>query len=48
LYLLTYKEALVLPGLKWVGPITPLGGLCFIIGWICLGLGVGKNIKSSV
>jgi len=43
LYLLTYKEALVLPGLKWVGPITPVGGLFFMIGWICLGLGIGKN-----
>lgn len=42
LYLLTYKEALVLPGLKWVGPITPLGGVCFISGWICLALGIKK------
>ena len=22
--------------IKWFGPITPLGGLFFIIGWICL------------
>ncbi|MEP4891622.1 MAG: DUF423 domain-containing protein [Aliiglaciecola sp.] len=22
--------------LKWVGPITPLGGLCFVAGWVCL------------
>jgi len=26
--------ALALTGVKWFGPITPLGGLCFIIGWI--------------
>ena len=25
--------ALVLTGIKWFGPITPLGGLLFIIGW---------------
>ncbi|MDC9526171.1 DUF423 domain-containing protein [Pseudoalteromonas sp. Angola-30] len=24
---------LALSGMKWLGPITPLGGLCFIIGW---------------
>lgn len=42
LYLLTYKEALVLPGFKWAGPITPLGGACFISGWICLALGIKK------
>lgn len=28
--------ALVLTGMKWLGPITPLGGLAFIIGWIAL------------
>lgn len=43
LYVLTYKEALVLPSLKWVGPITPIGGLFFMIGWICLGIGIGKE-----
>ncbi len=21
---------------KWLGPVTPLGGLCFIVGWGCL------------
>lgn len=25
--------ALALTGIKWFGPITPLGGLLFIIGW---------------
>ncbi len=42
LFVLTYKEALVLPGLKWAGPITPLGGACFVAGWICLGFGIKK------
>ena len=27
---------LALTGLQWLGPITPLGGLCFIIGWIVI------------
>jgi uncharacterized membrane protein YgdD (TMEM256/DUF423 family) len=26
----------------WLGPITPLGGLCFIIGWVYLFLGAKK------
>ena len=31
---------LALTQLKWFGPITPLGGLCFIVGWALLGLSV--------
>ena len=27
---------LALTQIKWFGPITPLGGLCFISGWICI------------
>jgi uncharacterized membrane protein YgdD (TMEM256/DUF423 family) len=27
---------LVLTGAKWLGPVTPLGGLCLIAGWISL------------
>lgn len=27
---------LVLSGLKWLGAITPLGGVAFVAGWICL------------
>ncbi|HEX8140445.1 MAG TPA: DUF423 domain-containing protein [Pyrinomonadaceae bacterium] len=28
--------ALSLSGLKWLGAITPLGGLAFLAGWLCL------------
>jgi len=27
---------LVLGGPRWLGPVTPLGGLCLIAGWVCL------------
>ena len=27
---------LAITGQKWLGPITPLGGVCFIIGWVIL------------
>jgi len=29
---------LALEGPRWLGPITPLGGLLFIIAWTCLAL----------
>lgn len=35
--------ALALTGIKFFGPITPLGGLFFIIGWILLLVGVIKS-----
>ena len=39
LYLLT-----ILPeGYKWVGAITPLGGICFIIGWVLIALSVNNQ-----
>ncbi|MBV8033209.1 MAG: DUF423 domain-containing protein [Betaproteobacteria bacterium] len=28
--------ALSLGGPRWLGPVTPLGGLAFLAGWICL------------
>jgi uncharacterized membrane protein YgdD (TMEM256/DUF423 family) len=32
--------ALALTGMRWLGAITPAGGVGFIAGWICLVLGV--------
>ena len=39
LYILTFIKAAVKPGYDWIGAITPLGGLCFIAGWLCLFFG---------
>ncbi|CAA0333902.1 MULTISPECIES: DUF423 domain-containing protein [Alteromonas] len=41
--------ALSISGIKWFGPITPLGGLFFIIGWALLlvGLLVTGNTDSQ-
>lgn len=36
LYFLTYIQASVQPGMRWVGAITPFGGICFIGGWLLL------------
>lgn len=43
LYLLTLKAATSAEGFLWVGPITPIGGLFFIVAWILLGLGTRKS-----
>lgn len=42
LILLTYKAASVSPGLSWVGPITPIGGLFFIAGWILFAVAAAR------
>ncbi len=43
LYLLTYKTATQASGLGWVGPVTPLGGLLLVAGWVCLAIGLAKG-----
>lgn len=35
--------ALALSRISWFGPITPLGGVCFIIAWLLLVIAVIKN-----
>jgi len=43
LYCLTYLQASVNPGFRWIGAITPFGGLCFITGWIFLLLSFSRK-----
>lgn len=43
LYFLTYVKATDKTSLNWVGAITPLGGLAFIAGWLCMFVAVYKN-----
>jgi uncharacterized membrane protein YgdD (TMEM256/DUF423 family) len=31
-------------GIRWLGAITPIGGLCFIISWILLALAAWQNL----
>ena len=37
LYLMTYFKAFGGPVARWLGPITPVGGIFFIVGWLLLG-----------
>lgn len=43
LYLLSLIELTDMTGLKWVGAITPLGGVCFITAWLLLAVGISKK-----
>jgi uncharacterized membrane protein YgdD (TMEM256/DUF423 family) len=44
LYGLTILEAIGQQGFRWLGAITPIGGLCLIAGWTLMAIGiVNKN-----
>ena len=45
LYMLTYFKATGNTGYNWIGAITPIGGLSFILGWIFLFLGINSKRK---
>jgi uncharacterized membrane protein YgdD (TMEM256/DUF423 family) len=43
LYLLTAFTASGNNSLRWLGAITPLGGVFFILGWLSLAYAIGKS-----
>ena len=43
LYGITIANAMLLPRYTWLGAITPVGGLSFILGWIFLFIGCFKK-----
>ncbi|MEM9821935.1 MAG: DUF423 domain-containing protein [Bacteroidota bacterium] len=43
LYLLACRAPLDIEHWAWLGPITPIGGTCFIIGWAFIFIGVSKQ-----
>ena len=46
LYLLAIREISFTANLANIlGPVTPIGGLCFVLGWLLLAIGVKRNIK---
>ena len=36
---------LAVTGTRWLGIITPFGGLAFLAGWACLGLGAYRAAR---
>lgn len=45
LYVLALKDFLGAPWLKYIGPITPIGGIFFMVGWLSILLGVINRDK---
>jgi uncharacterized membrane protein YgdD (TMEM256/DUF423 family) len=43
LYLLTLLEAAGQQGFKWLGAITPFGGICLIAGWVLMAIGMANK-----
>jgi len=46
LYLLSLREVISIPA-SVLGPITPIGGLFFIAGWVMLFLAPGRNFTTN-
>ncbi len=42
LYTMTLFKAAGFTNMNWLGAVTPIGGVCFIAGWLCLFIGVRK------
>jgi uncharacterized membrane protein YgdD (TMEM256/DUF423 family) len=38
---------LAITGQRWLGAITPLGGLCFLVGWVTLAVGAARSVDRS-
>jgi uncharacterized membrane protein YgdD (TMEM256/DUF423 family) len=43
LFLLACRDLIHMPGLSVLGPVTPIGGLLFIIGWVFLAFAAFRN-----
>lgn len=39
---------LSLSGLKWLGMVTPFGGLCFLVAWLVLALGYLTERRTGI
>lgn len=47
LYFIIAKPFLGIEGLPWVGIITPMGGLLWMVAWVLLGLSQLKGVENS-
>jgi uncharacterized membrane protein YgdD (TMEM256/DUF423 family) len=39
--------ALAFTGIRWLGAITPIGGLALIVGWFALAVAAGSTVKGA-
>ena len=47
LYIYTYKLIFNIASLDWIVFLTPIGGVFFIAGWLCLSLGIKGGKKEG-
>ncbi|MBI3509119.1 MAG: DUF423 domain-containing protein [Bacteroidetes bacterium] len=49
LYLLSMRNVIGMKSWEWLGPVTPIGGICFISGWALLAIAIArcKEINSN-
>ena len=47
LYFIVAKPFLGIEGLSWVGILTPMGGLVWMLGWALLGYAHFKGVENS-
>jgi uncharacterized membrane protein YgdD (TMEM256/DUF423 family) len=45
IYMVCYLKMIDNPATKWIGPITPFGGLLLIAGWFLLVIGARSSIR---
>ena len=48
LYIYSYKIIYSIPSLDWIVFLTPIGGVLFIAGWLCLSLGIKDSKKEDI
>lgn len=47
IYILALNSIIMLPALKFFGPVTPIGGVLMITGWMLLALNFYKSYKNE-
>jgi len=47
IYLLSTREITHITGIGILGPVTPLGGLCFLAGWLWLAIKLFQRNKTA-
>ncbi|RXK85284.1 DUF423 domain-containing protein [Filimonas effusa] len=45
IYTLTWLISANITGARWIGPLTPTGGIFLIAGWLCLAMGIKAETK---
>ncbi len=43
IYMLSTRQITGFEQVMWLGPVTPIGGLMFIAGWVMLAIGSGRS-----